>query len=110
MGYYDPPDVGEGTYSITCKGYMPDTSLVIPAPELMSVIEQVEKGNTERALRWLNEFSAFPLAVDVECNFEGKVDAQFSGGGQSYTAYWTCPRCGSEGEEDREVGDDHPDL
>lgn len=110
IGYYDPPDVREGNYPITCKGYMPETSLVVPAPELMLIIEQVEKGETERALKWLNALSAYPLAVDQECNFEGDVDAQFSGGKTSYTAYWTCPRCGTEGEEDREVGDDDPDL
>jgi hypothetical protein len=56
------------------------------------------------------EILDMPKTVDVECGYEGGVDAQFSGGRTSYAAYWTCPRCGTEGEEDREVGDDDPRL
>ncbi len=112
MGYYDPPEMAEGTYSIECKGYMPEDCHAVPVEiidQLQTIVLNSPKlGDDLMALR--RQMLAMPKAVDVECNFDGKVDAQFSGGKTAYTAYWTCPRCGTEGEEDREVGDDHPDL
>src|SRR6059036_3894740 len=107
----------EGTYSITCKGYMPDTSKVAPRDileQILTVANLIGSGAPDRASFRLGQLHAellqMPNAVDVECNFEGKVDAWFSGGRDAYTAHWECPRCGTEGEEDRERGDDHPDL
>jgi hypothetical protein len=117
MGYYDPPDQHEGTYPATCQGYLPeDTTKAVPEyliDQILAVQHLIGLGspNAQGILEQLRkEMLSMPNAVDVECGFEGKVDASFSGGRTSYTVYWTCPRCGKENEEDREAGDDHPDL
>lgn len=44
--------------------------------------------------------------TDLECSFEGKVDVAVGGD----TAYWTCPVCGEDHEEDaRDLFERDPD-
>lgn len=106
----------EGNYRVSeCKGYMPESSRAVPEhiiSEILTLQEAIGRNEPvqPRLERLRLEMLAMPQAVDVECNYEGDVDAYFSGGPSAYTVYWTCPRCGSEQEEDREAGDDHPDL
>lgn len=107
----------EGTYSITCKGYMPPTAKVAPRDifeQIVAIANLIGSGAPERASYRLGqlhgELLQMPEAVDVACNFEGEVDAWFSGGKDSYTAHWECPRCGTEDEEDRDRDDDNPNL
>lgn len=112
----------EGNYKVSeCKGYMPDDARTVPLPlieEILACQEELGAAGTlldasrvqVKLERLRKEMLEMPVAFDVPCNFEGDVDAQFDGGRTYYTAFWTCPRCGSEQEEDRELGDDHPDL
>jgi hypothetical protein len=59
---------------------------------------------TVQSLRTLA--AAMPYAEDIECGYEGPVDAELRGRGPNYTAYWTCPRCDTDRSEDRTEGDD----
>lgn len=77
-------------------------------------VPSVTEAAVDNALRLLtrlaDEAAGMPLSVDVECGYDGEVDAAFYGGRSAYTAAWDCPRCDKENEEEREAGDDHPDL
>ncbi len=125
-GFYPPgvtgnePEIAgypEGTYSApACKGYLEDVR--VQPLDLLDMLARVDTALGEGRLadargllaRITHDASEMPTTTDVECGWEGKVDAVFVGGRRTYTVHWTCPQCGSEQEEDREHGDDHPDL
>lgn len=104
------------TYTITCKGYLDAVHVQPPrvTEKITDVVKHLEAGDIPVACFLLGGLSAeaatMPLAYDVECGYEGEVDATYSGGRTSYTVYFTCPRCGTEGWEAREAGDDDPRL
>lgn len=114
----------EGTYTPgrPCTGYMPDDCRAVPPNmiyEIFTIQERIGKAGTlleaTQAMPLLERLRLaiidLPKAVDVECLYEGEVDAQWSGNRKGDGEFfWTCPQCGSEQEESREAGDDHPDL
>lgn len=126
---FEPQIAGypEGEYLVTtpCTGYI-DEARIQPdwLPDQLQHIVGILDGTvlvrpsdspTARArvrlLDLISELQKMPVGHDIECGFEGKVDAQFEHFGRSATrVYWTCPICGKECEEDREAGDDDPDL
>lgn len=108
--------MADGTYQITCKGYLSEVR--VQPPEFVAAVTEVVKvlegGNVQQACFMLGRLSAeaaeMPLAYDVECGYEGEADAWYSGTHRAYTVTWNCPRCGTEGSDDREEGDDDPRL
>lgn len=115
--YYQPPESGQGTYQApACKGYIANAK-VSPLDiglQLMQAQNLINQGDLPRASFILGGIFAdvmqMPVIDEVACNWEGgSVDAEFEGG-KDYTVFWTCPRCGSAQEQEREYGDDHPDL
>ena len=114
----DPPSYPEGSYtpSQPCGGTMPDDCRAVPVHVIGEIaVLQEAIGRNEQVQPRLERLRLvmldLPKAVDVECLFEGSVDAQWSGDRKGNGEYlWTCPCCGSEREESREAGDDHPDL
>lgn len=58
-----------------------------------------------------NEHLQMPFAEDIECGYEGVVEADWHGDSRGNgDMEWTCPRCGKRQSESRTAGDDHPDL
>lgn len=109
----------EGAYSApTCEGYMPEGTKVAPTDiieRLMAIQTKLGEGDipfaSYRLGQLTGEIMQMPNAIDQECGYEGSVDAQWDGDRKGNgTFFWTCPRCGTENEEHREAGDDHPDL
>lgn len=108
----------EGNYSApTCNGYLPDDTRAVTLgliSDLADVQHMIGRGdpNAQVKLERIRlEMLDMPKAVDVECGFEGDVDASWDGDRRGNgTYFWTCPRCGSEQTDEREAGDDHPDL
>lgn len=118
-----------GNYSATCDGYLPETTRATPRDQHADLARLDERliaargeataasweqlvADLARARHLLEiirtEAEAMPaIGPDVECGFEGPVDADVQSlGGGAATIYWTCPRCGTEHADEREAGDD----
>jgi hypothetical protein len=58
-----------------------------------------------------NEALQMPEAEDVECGYEGVVEAEWHGDRRGNgDMVWTCPRCGNDQSDARTAGDDDPNL
>jgi hypothetical protein len=122
--YLTPPDGPRpaGNYQPQpCEGYIENRRLQSADldSDLRRILELVRPidgvpvtGTTlERVARLvgavISENSDMPSAEEVECGYDGRVDADYAAAGRAAgTYYWTCPRCGTNREEFREAGDD----
>jgi len=112
----------EGTYNApSCMGYLSEArvqpldlldQLLAVANLLSQPDSPTDLAKASYKLGYLTaDCQMMPFALDVECGYEGQVDAQWAGDRKGNGEFfWTCPRCGSERAESREAGDDHPDL
>lgn len=100
-----------------CEGYIVNRKIspIDMEERLMQAQLHINQGLLAAASAFLGSLHAdliqMPVVDEIKCNWEGgRVDAEFEGGKTYYTAIWNCPRCGSEGVQSRQVGDDDPDL
>ena len=101
--YFDEARVAPTNLDAELARLIPMVSVIDGMPPTPHGLERVR-----RALQaLLDEARQMPVAEDVECGYDGPVDADYQRlSATSGVVRWTCPRCGNDREDFREKGDE----